>query len=395
MKYIIPTESRFRALCHLYVQFQKDHINKHGGDKLFAASLNKALKPYYAYLVKAVPNDGVRRRLLRGFGEVHYLCKLCGNKMFGTKSICSNSCIRNSAAAIAKTSGWRVLKLYKGGRGSLITKVSAVCTSCEQLSDKHIHHFLAGYSCRCQRNRKISDSHKKSYGHHEYTNALSRSGAAVRLIGTYKGSGVPIKFKCLHCKNFCDALPGNILKNRGCYTCGQEKLKNNCMATYGVEHHIQRPDVQSKIRAAMKTNWGVEHALQNKALFEKMQKSSATRVLYKLGKRIVEIQGYEPAALDWLKTNTSIKARQIFCGGDTKVPTINYSYLGKECSYHPDIFIPHLNMLIEVKSVYTYKAARKRNIIKAKACKAQGYNFRFLVMNKDGTRNHDYKTNNS
>lgn len=51
--------------------------------------------------------------------------------------------------------------------------------------------------------------------------------------------------------------------------------------------------------------------------------------------------------------------------------------------YYPDIYIQSLNKIIEVKSTYTYKIDFDKNLKKAKACKSLGFNFAFMIVDKN------------
>ena len=169
--------------------------------------------------------------------------------------------------------------------------------------------------------------------------------------------------------------------------CGKKMLK-----LYGVEHSSQLDHVKIKRKTTLLERYGVEHALQNKEIFDKNLLTAYNYKTYQLGKRKVRVQGFEPQALDYIRVEKGIKPSQIECGiGNSKVPSIIYKYKGSTKVYHPDIFIPHLNLLIEVKSEFTYQYSRKINRIKRKAAIASGYRFIFLVMNNDGTRNYDYQ----
>jgi hypothetical protein len=111
---------------------------------------------------------------------------------------------------------------------------------------------------------------------------------------------------------------------------------------------------------------------------------------YKLGGRTVMVQGFEPQALDYLQKYGRFKPSQIECGRGADIPRISYSYKGCNRVYYPDIFIPHLNLIIEVKSAYTYKAGFASNEAKRQACRRQGFTFRYLVMKGNGERCYDY-----
>jgi hypothetical protein len=100
------------------------------------------------------------------------------------------------------------------------------------------------------------------------------------------------------------------------------------------------------------------------------------------------VQGYEPHALRYLIEKRGIEPVDILAGLGSKIPTIRYVYGKIHRNYHPDIFIPKKNKLIEVKSLWTLlqrKSIFYTNAEKARVCIEQGYKFQLLVFNQDGT----------
>ncbi len=53
----------------------------------------------------------------------------------------------------------------------------------------------------------------------------------------------------------------------------------------------------------------------------------------------------------------------------------------KQGLYYPDLFIPRINMIIEVKSDRWYYEHEQRNQLKKHAVRSAGYNFKFMVFN--------------
>jgi len=47
--------------------------------------------------------------------------------------------------------------------------------------------------------------------------------------------------------------------------------------------------------------------------------------------------------------------------------------------YYPDIYIQEENMIVEVKSTWTYTKELERNKLKEKACLDAGYDFKFMI----------------
>lgn len=101
------------------------------------------------------------------------------------------------------------------------------------------------------------------------------------------------------------------------------------------------------------------------------------------------VTGYEPRAIEHLIAKGT-KAKDI----SAKVPSISYRYNKKTHKYFADLFIEKTNTLIEVKSPYTLglhgeafgKNVLKRNMAKAKAAKAAGFNHIVLLIGRNTTK---------
>ena len=59
-------------------------------------------------------------------------------------------------------------------------------------------------------------------------------------------------------------------------------------------------------------------------------------------------------------------------------------YNNNELVYYPDIYIKSLNKIIEVKSTWTYKMYKEKNIAKWNATINSGYEFEVWVFNNKG-----------
>ena len=100
--------------------------------------------------------------------------------------------------------------------------------------------------------------------------------------------------------------------------------------------------------------------------------------MYKLpSDEIIRVQGYEPLAIDILlkkyNENDIITPKK-------DMPIIMYKKKTKH-RYFPDIYIPKENLIIEVKSDYTYNKDLIKNILKALATRKLGYNFETWIFN--------------
>ncbi len=153
----------------------------------------------------------------------------------------------------------------------------------------------------------------------------------------------------------------------------QAKMRETMKTTYGAEHMLQVPELRAKRDATMVERYGSIHALQNPELAEKMTKSRFELVPVELSDgRTVDLQGYEPQALEWLlSTDTtfidpvlgrSLHAEDMIFG-KTNVPEIFYN--GHR--YYTDFAVHNSNTLIEVKSPYTLRADWDVNLEKFRA----------------------------
>jgi hypothetical protein len=99
--------------------------------------------------------------------------------------------------------------------------------------------------------------------------------------------------------------------------------------------------------------------------------------------QIRKVQGYEPFALDaLLKTYTEDQIKT----DRRDVPRIPYTVDEKQRYYFPDIFIPHVNTIVEVKSTWTLKCKADNVDLKKKATKEKGYVYELWCFDGKGNR---------
>ena len=91
---------------------------------------------------------------------------------------------------------------------------------------------------------------------------------------------------------------------------------------------------------------------------------------------IRQVQGFEPYALDEL---VKIYTEEQIITDCKIIPRFQYQYQNKLKYYYPDIYIPHENKIIEIKSVYTINCNQEMIKLKGQACKEKGYNYEIWV----------------
>lgn len=156
------------------------------------------------------------------------------------------------------------------------------------------------------------------------------------------------------------------------------KAKETVIERYGVDNISQLDDVKLKKYNSYLEHYGVGHPMHSEKIFEKNIKArfKIKEYIWKTGE-ISKVQGYENIVLKELEEKgysfDEVKTLQ------KDIPTIWYNFKGNKKRYYPDIFIPSENLIIEVKSTYTYEANLEINLAKQDAVLGQGFNFRFEI----------------
>lgn len=228
------------------------------------------------------------------------------------------------------------------------------------------------------------------------------------------------------------------------YTLMKENHKKTCLERFGVEHHWQLPEIREKMIDTFMENYGCDHPMKNSDVLELVKKTNIERYGYEntfqvpefkekihnsnvenygvgmpllnpeinakgkatmvkifgveyysqtgLGHsgykwkeytlpsgKIIKIQGYEgryiPILIRAFGEENIIFERK-------EMPEIWYKGLDeKEHRYFPDFYIPKYNLIIEVKSMFTYLVEENKNKLKFEAVKELGYNFKLKVYN--------------
>ena len=165
----------------------------------------------------------------------------------------------------------------------------------------------------------------------------------------------------------------------------RNKLKTTCLEKYGVKHQFQSQEVREKSKATCLEKYGVENSMQNSEIAERSSKASYSRKDYTFPSgKIIQIQGYEPYALDELiKTFNEDEIKT----GCMCVPEIWYNdYEGLKHRHYVDIFIISQNMCIEVKSTWTAEKNKDNIFKKQQAGKDLGYTYEIWIYNSKGKK---------
>lgn len=235
-------------------------------------------------------------------------------------------------------------------------------------------------SCIQEIKDKKEETYMEHYGMHpkktEEVQAKYRNTCLERYNTDNAAKTVEVKDKIK--EKFIEKYGGHPMYN----DVVKEKVKETCLERYG-GYPAESQKVKDKINATFMERFGC-HPAQTTKIQDQIQKSGKTYKSYTMPSgEVRKIQGYEHFALNILvKTYTEdqIKSNRI------DVPRILYEYNNKQNYYFPDIYLPHINLIIEVKSTWTYKREEEKNNLKANATRSQGYNFEFWIFDPKGNR---------
>lgn len=163
------------------------------------------------------------------------------------------------------------------------------------------------------------------------------------------------------------------------------KLKRNGIKIRSKKESQNLPQTQERKNRTCMENYGYENPLQCPEIFNKHSIGS-----YKFKSCIINerkfsrLQGFEPQAIKYLIDVYDYDVYDIET--TTSVPSIRYKFDNKNKVYHPDVFIPKDNLIVEVKSKWTYEKDLDRNIVKRESTIAKGFNFLTIIYENDGKK---------
>jgi hypothetical protein len=199
--------------------------------------------------------------------------------------------------------------------------------------------------------------------------------------------------------------------------------RKTCIDKYGVDNPFKSDKVKTKIKETIKNEYGVEFISQSQSIKDQKEKTMMDKygrphnfaahkdfMVAKYGVRhsahlpqvaeilcnnrfkvrhkfilpsgkILELQGYERFGIAELLKE--FEEDEIYhAKGD--MPAILYNFKGKSHRYYPDFYIPKANLVIEVKSEYTYESDLEKNKAKFTAAKAKGLTHRLQIFDRYG-----------
>jgi hypothetical protein len=155
----------------------------------------------------------------------------------------------------------------------------------------------------------------------------------------------------------------------------KEEHKDKMLFKYGFTSFSKTNEFLVKQKITCLERFGFENASQCPEIFSKQQKKRFEIHIFRDTK--LYYQGsYEKDFLD--------KYYDLF--EITKIECISYLFDGSRV-YYPDFYLPKYNLIIEIKSSYTYERFLEKNNSKQKACLELGYNHIFIIDKNYGELN--------
>lgn len=142
-------------------------------------------------------------------------------------------------------------------------------------------------------------------------------------------------------------------------------------------------EITDKAKKTFLKNWNCDNPMKNELVFNKVMSHSFHSKKYTLpsGKEI-KIQGDEWMFLDeYFKEGNKEEDIVIHPTQDIIGKLWYKTDDEKSHRYYPDFYIPKDNLIVEVKSSYTYRSNININILKEAYCREVGYKFQFAIYN--------------
>ena len=228
--------------------------------------------------------------------------------------------------------------------------------------------FDADYSKRIEKGKLTKLS---KYGDEKYNNIEKTKKTCLEKYGTectfqnktIKEKGRQTKLKRYGHENFSN----------------WEKGKKTCLEKYNVTSNLWIKEVRDKIKLDSIKKCGYDHHTKSPDYVQGFNNKT-----YDLSTKQVTIQGYEDQALDLLiakygEDDIVVGRHEIF----SHLGRIKYEYDNKMHVYYPDIFVKSKNLIIEVKSSWTFKVKNEINLLKRKVCLDKKFNFNFWIFDLD------------
>ncbi|MHB1910015.1 MAG: DUF7487 domain-containing protein [Nitrososphaerales archaeon] len=166
----------------------------------------------------------------------------------------------------------------------------------------------------------------------------------------------------------------------------RDKTRETCLERYGYGCPFPNEGVKEKILETLRERYGADHPMQNKDVLDRALKAShRTKTIILPSELTVHVQGYEPFYIQKLLRDGFSDEIIVATVEDVKDLEIYYELDCKRRRYRPDFYFKDRNLIIEIKSTYTFQVDEEKNMLKFFACCYAGYDVEIWIYDKTGT----------
>lgn len=272
------------------------------------------------------------------------------------------------------------------------TRPTQECPTCKReygpakfYSVKDGYHFHDHCSTKCrsrnpQYQEKIAATNLEKYGHvNNMWGDGVRDKTKAKWVEVY-GVDQPMKTQAVQEKSKATNMEKLGVEFPAQDAGVREKYRATMLETYGVDNSLHT----GTARATCLARYGVEYPMQSPEIQAKQQSYKRKTGTWPSGNEYT-YQGFEDMGINTLLAS-GLTEDQIVISNTLIIPTITYfnPVKNKDCRYFPDIFIPHENRLIEIKSEYTMRAQKEENMAKQYASTISGFRHEIWVYSRKG-----------
>jgi hypothetical protein len=160
----------------------------------------------------------------------------------------------------------------------------------------------------------------------------------------------------------------------------QDRIKTTNLERRGVANPSQDPFVEKKRTDTMFRKYGVKYTMQHPMYYRISRKNALKVQPIEVDGKLFTVHSKEEGKVLVELVASGFRASELETD-PSRMPPILYTNpeTDKTSRYFPDIFVPRLNWLIEVKCNYTFTNNKELNLAKRKACKDLGFRYNFII----------------
>jgi hypothetical protein len=287
----------------------------------------------------------------------------------------------------------KLIGTYEKTNRDTIIKGYCMSIDCKNTFDKTFRALIEDGGAYCKdcvlkiRRVKIKKTSLEKYGYeHPLQNPKIRekqNQTNLLKYGVYNPFGnilIQAKIKETNIKKYGCENPSQNPKIR-------EKQKQTNLLKYGCINPLENIVIKEKMKQTNLKKYGYENAMYNSMIAERAGKNAykSYDYIFPSGNKI-RIQGYENFGIDYLLTVKKYTEEQIVTGR-LRTPSLWWvDDNDKRHRHYVDIFLPHKNKCIEIKSTRTFELHKENNLLKMANAILAGFDYEIWVFDQKGKR---------